>query len=172
MVGCAVKSCRRRQYKGSGIHFFSFPTDPLQRRAWVEKISRHNFKPTAHSRVCSIHFENSCFEKDPAVLRSIDWKLDRPKIKHDAVPTIALGSEGHSSKEEDTETRPMLPTLNGSSGNTGSTDVLRKKKIDRLRKLKRKKCQVRFLKFVDRGIFSVLIFISRPIGRTYLAQLK
>ena len=141
MVGCAVKSCRRRQYKGSGIHFFSFPTDPVQRKIWMSKTL--HFNPTAHSRVCSVHFEDNCFEKDPAVLRSIDWKLDRPKIKADATPTIMLGINDDSSEELtlNGKGRPR-PVQEEQEMDHGSKVLISKKKINRLHKLKKRKCEV------------------------------
>ena len=147
MVGCAVKSCRKRQYKGSGIHFFSFPTDAKHRDIWIERICRENFEPTVHSRVCSLHFEDSCFEKDPAVLKSIDWKLDRPKIKHDAVPTIALEDDiEFDEKLVNGESRVARPTWSG-LGQAGKTAKQQETKNNRRFKKKKKKCQVS--KFLD-----------------------
>lgn len=144
MVGCAVRSCRRRQYKGSGIHFFSFPTDPVQRQAWMIKTA--HFNPTTHSRVCSIHFEDNSFEKDPAVLRSIDWKLDRPKIKADAIPTIKLeGSENfledfESNGKDRSSARPTDQEV-ARMGN-GKKVPMQKERSARIQKAKNKKCQV------------------------------
>eukprot|EP00794_Sanderia_malayensis_P007394 gene7394-8214_t len=112
MVGCAVNGCRNRQFKGSGIHFFSFPSDPEQKRIWVDKINRKDYEPTVHSRVCSLHFEDNCFEKDPAVLKSIDWKLNRPKIKQFAVPSIRLKDEDTTSLlEKNNQVGPMVVSL-------------------------------------------------------------
>ena len=141
MVGCAVKSCRRRQYKGSGIHFFSFPTDPVQRKVWMSKTS--HFNPTAHSRVCSVHFEDSCFEKDPAVLRSIDWKLDRPKIKADAVPTMKLDIAEDQREELSSNRRGRVrPDTDWLEMDHGTRSLVSRKKINRIHKFKKRKCEV------------------------------
>ena len=158
MVGCAVKSCRKRQYKGSGIHFFSFPTDAKHRDIWIERICRENFEPTVHSRVCSLHFEDSCFEKDPAVLKSIDWKLDRPKIKHDAVPTIALEDDiEFDEKLVNGESRAARPTWSG-LGQAGKTAKQQETKNNRRFKKKKKKCQVS--KFLDPSLSATFFSAS------------
>ena len=35
---------------------FRFPSDPVQRRLWVQAIKREKWQPNAYSRVCSDHF--------------------------------------------------------------------------------------------------------------------
>ena len=144
MVGCAVDSCRKRQFKGSGIHFFSFPSDPKQKSIWIERINRTDFEPSVHSRVCSLHFEDSCFEKNPAVLKSIDWKLDRPKIKQDAVPTICLPEVGKSI----TEVKNLSKNVFGNERNLVARPINStnhknlKRKSDGLHRKKKQKCEV------------------------------
>ncbi len=157
MVGCAVSSCRKKQFKGSGIHFFSFPSDPHQKRLWIELINRKNFEPTVHSRVCSLHFEDSCFETDPAVLKSIEWKLERPKIKPFAVPSIGLTGEKKKRRsrilrkknDEQEKTRPVSvqsgvskAKLSNVNGITKSFKSRKKCKCKENRNKKKSFCEV------------------------------
>lgn len=105
-------------------------------------IKTSHFNPTTHSRVCSIHFEDNSFEKDPVVLRSIDWKLDRPKIKADAVPTIKLDSSDDLNEGALLNARGRSPNKEvGEKMEHGSKTPV-SKKINRFRKIKPKKCQV------------------------------
>ena len=102
-----------------------------------------HFNPTAHSRVCSVHFEDSCFEKDPAVLRSIDWKLDRPKIKADAVPTMKLDIAEDQREELSSNRRGRVrPDTDWLEMDHGTRSLVSRKKINRIHKFKKRKCEV------------------------------
>ena len=105
-----------------------------------------HFNPTAHSRVCSVHFEDSCFEKDPAVLRSIDWKLDRPKIKADAIPTMKLDIAENQSEELSLNRKGRIrPDSTSQEMDYGTKNAALKKKTNRIHKLKKRKCEVCYL---------------------------
>ncbi|XP_048007643.1 THAP domain-containing protein 1-like isoform X2 [Leguminivora glycinivorella] len=64
MVGCAVNGCyntTNNNKKPSDITFHAFPIDPLLAAKWTEKIRLNRndatWKPTKHSRICSVHFD-------------------------------------------------------------------------------------------------------------------
>ena len=69
-------------------HFFKFPTDPLLLKKWLVKIKRANFKPTKHSRLCAVHFETTCFERDPETMAALGYAGAGVSLKSDAVPSI------------------------------------------------------------------------------------
>lgn len=48
-------------------------------REWIAKIKRKNFKPTAYTRICSVHFEEDCFSYQPFTKKRF--------LKPTAVPT-------------------------------------------------------------------------------------
>ena len=84
------QSCQNRSFT-PGIRVYKFPKDPVVRGKWVQFVRRHDFKdPTsAYTSLCSAHFEESSYEKNLAVLSSMEaqglkmnWSL-----KRDAVPT-------------------------------------------------------------------------------------
>ena len=59
---CVAVGCKNRAQKGSGISFFLFPhKDPQSLNQWVHAIRRKDWKPSAHSCICSDHFEETCF---------------------------------------------------------------------------------------------------------------
>ncbi|XP_037776360.1 THAP domain-containing protein 10-like isoform X2 [Penaeus monodon] len=91
MVYCAAAECKNAT--GCGKSFFNFPKDETRRKEWVRRVNRGGpkpgqlWQPSQWHRLCSDHFENSCFEKDLA--DSIGFKeVLRPKLKQDAIPTI------------------------------------------------------------------------------------
>lgn len=91
MVYCAAAECKNAT--GCGKSFFNFPKDETRRKEWVRRVNRGGpkpgqlWQPSKWHRLCSDHFENSCFEKDLA--DSIGFKeVLRPKLKQDAIPTI------------------------------------------------------------------------------------
>ena len=89
MVYCVAFGCNANSSQGGGIHhFFKFPTDPLLLKKWLVKIKRANFKPTKHSRLCAVHFETTCFERDPETMAALGYAGARVSLKSDAVPSI------------------------------------------------------------------------------------
>ncbi|KAI0216184.1 hypothetical protein LSAT2_031773 [Lamellibrachia satsuma] len=68
--------------------FFRIPTEPTLLTKWLAQINRANFKPTKHSRLCSAHFEKSCFGRDPKKMAALGWVGAKVSLKQDAVPTI------------------------------------------------------------------------------------
>ena len=86
------QSCQNRSFT-PGIRMYKFPKDPVVRGKWVQFVRRHrhDFKdPTsAYTSLCSAHFEESCYEKNLAVLSSMEAQGLKMNwcLKRDAVPT-------------------------------------------------------------------------------------
>ncbi|KAH6929152.1 hypothetical protein HPB50_023951 [Hyalomma asiaticum] len=59
---------------------FRFPRSPRRQKRWLAEVKRDNWEPTAYSRVCSAHLEDSNFEQ-----RRQDGLR---KLRPDAVPTV------------------------------------------------------------------------------------
>lgn len=59
--------------------FYSFPKDPERRRLWEQQLRRENFEATDHTRICSKHFTDDCFDKA---------KFGGTHLKKDVFPTI------------------------------------------------------------------------------------
>ena len=78
---CVAFGCTNCCTKDSGISFFRFPLkkpDLLHR--WVQAVRRKNWKPTAGSRICSEHFESSCFVIRPGQIGK--------RLNENSVPTV------------------------------------------------------------------------------------
>ena len=92
MVYCAAAGCKANSSRNRAImptcSFFKIPTEPTLLTKWLAHINRANFKPTKHSRLCSAHFEKSCFDRDPKKMAALGWVRARISLKQDAVPTI------------------------------------------------------------------------------------
>ena len=86
------QNCQNRSFT-PGIRMYKFPKDPVVRGKWVQFVRRHrhDFKdPTsAYTSLCSAHFEESCYEKNLAVLSSMEAQGLKMNwcLKRDAVPT-------------------------------------------------------------------------------------
>ena len=70
-----------------GLHFHKMPRNkPKLLKQWLVKMKRKDPPLTKSSKICSIHFESDCYERD---LRSQLLNSKRKFIlKEDAVPTI------------------------------------------------------------------------------------
>ncbi|GFW95020.1 THAP domain-containing protein 3 [Trichonephila clavipes] len=93
MSHCAAYGCTnyRKKEECKSKSFFKFPVkNPGLLKAWLKMIRRENFKPSAHSLICSDHFEETCFEYQPFTNR---WQLKRGSI-----PTIFVFKQKASSR--------------------------------------------------------------------------
>ncbi|GFW92572.1 THAP-type domain-containing protein [Trichonephila clavipes] len=83
MSHCAAYGCTnyRKKEECKSKSFFKFPVkNPGLLKAWLKMIRRENFKPSAHSLICSDHFEETCFEYQPFT--------NRRQLKRGSIPTI------------------------------------------------------------------------------------
>ncbi|KAK8756056.1 hypothetical protein V5799_001242 [Amblyomma americanum] len=78
MPGCCVPQCSNHCRKGTRM--FRFPADSNRRKRWLAQVKRDCWEPTAASRICSAHFEETSFEQN----RQNGLK----KLRPDAVPTL------------------------------------------------------------------------------------
>ena len=114
MVRCVAPGCSNDNCNESGrqLTFFSFPKDAKQRREWVVKMGRAlrgktaYFEPLKNDRLCSAHFENSCFQRDLRAEFAADGLLEAgsvraPKrLKSGAIPTIFSHKRPPSARRE------------------------------------------------------------------------
>lgn len=83
---CSVPMCSSdtRLEKCKGVSFHSFPKNEQLQQQWIQNIRRDvgkDFNLNSHTRVCSLHFEQSCYEVPVA-------GQIRRRLKKSAVPTI------------------------------------------------------------------------------------
>ncbi|XP_067030157.1 uncharacterized protein [Acropora muricata] len=59
-------SCKNNTYT-AGVSMHYFPKNEVVRQKWIKFVRRHrkDFKPSNSSVLCSVHFEDSCFEHRP-----------------------------------------------------------------------------------------------------------
>jgi len=81
-VGCSNDS--RFAIKGQGISFHRFPTEGSLSKEWLAKISRVGLEVTKDTRLCSVHFEPDCFERD--LRAELLGSKRKRKLNPDAVP--------------------------------------------------------------------------------------
>lgn len=86
MVYCVAYNCNSRS--GHGLGMYTFPKDEHRRKIWVQKVKRHNFVPSEHSRLCSRHFDFDQFVIDPRIASSVKFTPKQRRLKHDAIPMI------------------------------------------------------------------------------------
>ncbi|GFU50664.1 THAP domain-containing protein 3 [Trichonephila clavipes] len=83
MCHCAAYGCTNTTKKEEckSKSFVEIPVkNPGLLKAWLKMIRRENFKPSAHSLICSDHFEETCFEYQPFT--------NRRQLKRGSIPTI------------------------------------------------------------------------------------
>ncbi|GFX63173.1 THAP-type domain-containing protein [Trichonephila clavipes] len=93
MSHCAAYGCTnyRKKEECKSKSFFKFPVkNPGLLKAWLKMIRRENFKPSAHSLICSDHFEETCFEYQPFT--------NRRQLKQGSIPTIFVFKKKASSR--------------------------------------------------------------------------
>ncbi|XP_039311993.1 THAP domain-containing protein 2-like [Solenopsis invicta] len=128
MSACAVKGCNNSYQKriiieGKPVKYFRFPKDNAIAVKWRE-VCKNGVNMT-YGRICSKHFDASCYDK-PAQHIALNYSpLRGRKLRLDAIPTLHLFSELHVVKRLDacakdvpktisdciTETTPSTTTL-------------------------------------------------------------
>ena len=79
--GPNLVSCANSQHT-EGIPMHLFPkeeTDPQRQRKWVNFVHKHrpSFQATKTSVLCSAHFEDSCFNINLMLAKSLNIKKER-----------------------------------------------------------------------------------------------
>ncbi|XP_053792726.1 zinc finger protein 641-like [Vidua chalybeata] len=86
---CAALNCQNGTsgaYRNSSVSFYGFPlhNKPLLRQ-WLQNMGRDMETPSKYQCLCSEHFEESSFERDPAKIRK-----KRRRLLKEAVPNKFL----------------------------------------------------------------------------------
>ncbi|XP_037271106.2 THAP domain-containing protein 10 [Rhipicephalus microplus] len=85
---CVVDFCNSNPYEGTLIH--RFPADSRQRQHWIDFVratGREDWVPKKTSRICSLHFEPSCYMTVPEFL-PIGVSRSRLVLRRGVIPTI------------------------------------------------------------------------------------
>ena len=64
---CAAVNCNKRNDKKKGYVLYCLPKDEKLRKAWIINLKRENLPED--TRVCHLHFEESCFKRDLEVCK-------------------------------------------------------------------------------------------------------
>ncbi|XP_011405485.1 PREDICTED: THAP domain-containing protein 1-like [Amphimedon queenslandica] len=73
----SVVKCNNIRGKAD-VSFFRFPKNRVKNLAWVARLTRKNWKPSPHSRICSAHFVNGLLnvhEEETTQKEIITFKL-------------------------------------------------------------------------------------------------
>ena len=108
---CCVPHCKSgypTSKERRKLSFYSFPKDASLKAKWIRVISRRDFTPTAHSKVCNLQFSDSDFvsAREDTNVRRTAGALKRRLLKPSAVPSIFprcptyMQSKGESSLQE------------------------------------------------------------------------
>ncbi len=92
---CCAISCRlgyKDEDEPPDVMLHRFPEDASVKAAWVKAISRDDWEPAPHSRLCSLHFVASDYVKETRDTNQTRQKeksggLKRKILKKDAVPS-------------------------------------------------------------------------------------
>jgi len=71
MVNCSANNCTNRsgQYPNKEVTFHKLPKDKVMREKWLNSVRRAGKLPKDVSfYVCSVHFEEDCYERDLQVI--------------------------------------------------------------------------------------------------------
>ena len=102
MPHCCAVDCTsgtKDKYKVEGVSFHAFPStkdaDKRTLRAkWISNVKRKDWEPTEHSRLCSLHFDSSCFnvtkkqKYEQLGLESPGTGISRRTLCEGSVPTL------------------------------------------------------------------------------------
>lgn len=64
MVYCAAFGCNSssEQKRKNDVSFYRLPKDETIRKIWISRLKRENLPKDV--RICHLHFEEQCFERD------------------------------------------------------------------------------------------------------------
>jgi len=112
MVYCAAFGCNSNSQSGkTKVSFFGFPKEKTIKKVWTDRLGRNDnerlarpYVPNAHSKLCSLHFEDSCFNRSDFFVRSVGFTGNfRKKLKPGAVPTLNLHRNHQSTPRPSTD---------------------------------------------------------------------
>ncbi|XP_060789846.1 uncharacterized protein LOC132894263 isoform X2 [Neoarius graeffei] len=85
MPYCCAVNCNNGT--GSGRSFYLFPREEKRQREWVVRVKREGWQPGKYAALCSDHFDDDSFLKNPHLLESLGVSVGQRRLKPDAVPT-------------------------------------------------------------------------------------
>ena len=128
MKKCSVKKMVKRCVAAGcsntyreNVSFFKFPCFPIMRQKLVKQVQRTRAEwsgPSEHLVICSVHFNDDCFETNLAEKFGLE---KRKRLKEDAVPTIFCRFCSQSQKNPSLS---MEPEASRSSKRKGITEEL------------------------------------------------
>ena len=127
-------TCRNGSYT-EGVSVHQFPPDPVVRAQWVRFVQRHRVdfgEPiNKYAVLCSAHFEDSCFTRDPSIhLDSMEAILMRKSLIPGSVPTRDTVLPPRPKVISAREKRKVSLSLNISSGSSSFGIQCIKSKLD------------------------------------------
>ncbi|XP_049874047.1 THAP domain-containing protein 1-like [Pectinophora gossypiella] len=124
-MACVAAGCMSRMgvlsESDQKISFHRFPKDPNLRNKWIQNMKRDNWRPSPYSRLCSLHFDVSCYRAG----------YTSKTLHSDAVPTIFSHIHKDSHKAKLRRSRPSRPELTPStstSKQSAQVEILNLKK--------------------------------------------
>ena len=85
------------------MHLFPHnETDHQRRQKWVNFVRKHRlgFHASATSYLCSVHFDDSCYDVNLALAKTLNMKR---RLREDAVPTIDVARIVPTAEEQPTD---------------------------------------------------------------------
>ena len=102
MPHCCVPGCKsgyKYNKNKKKVSFHVFPANLNISKSWCNAINRNDFIPVQSSRICSLHFTDSCYELKSNDLsryrKRNSTSLRRKYLKSNAMPTLLLGKNGN-----------------------------------------------------------------------------
>lgn len=86
---CVAAGCNTTSGLGYSLH--GFPRDQSLRAKWIRAVKRQRSNwdgPSAHSMLCSKHFEPQCFVTEGVRYRDAIGLPTKKRLKPDAIPTL------------------------------------------------------------------------------------
>ena len=87
MPYCAVFGCNSDSKKDKGVSWFRFPSEAGRNKTWLHYCKRKDFIPTKHSRICSKHFSDEQYSRNPVKLAQYGYAGARAILKENALAT-------------------------------------------------------------------------------------
>ena len=78
MCICAAVNCSNKSNKAKNIVLYRLPKDKTIQKQWLANLKRENIP--IEVRVCSMHFEESCFNKDILITTKINDHLNEEQV--------------------------------------------------------------------------------------------
>ena len=97
---CTAAGCSNTNR--NGVSLFCFPKDAELRKKWICQVRRTRAAwagPTTHSRLCSNHFDEDCFEKEKDFREKLGLERKRIVLLPGSIPTIFKRSADASGKQ-------------------------------------------------------------------------